>query len=336
MLDFRVALKQIETESLAPVITLVGTEFVLKRTLIDAVRQKLAIQTGSQPELARHYFDEEGCGSALLACQTLSLFSTSNFVLLDNFTAVLPSSKVKHDVEELEKYLENPVSESVLLLAVPGEKMDERKKLAKSLNKFPVVNCTSTKEEIGLGIVQELARKAGISGSKSAIRELYRRRPSITEAYTELQKMWTYTAGVEIQIEDVEELVTESPEDNVFTWIDSVVKGRMDLVFRTLADIRKAGYDTFALLAMLARQIRMMWFAKVLGDRGLSHAQIASQVGAHPYAIKVAAEQARKYTVKRLETLLTYIGDGEFAAKTGRRDAEQVLDFVVVSLAIRQ
>jgi DNA polymerase III subunit delta len=325
-----------KTNGLQPIYTLVGTEFALKRRFVNTISEQVRHQTGENPEWNRFYFDETGADGAVIACQSLSLFAARNFVILENCSMFLANVKLKFDTSELEKYLENPNPDSVLVISVPGEKLDERKKSTKLLKKYPVVDCNTPKEDVALKMAAEFAADRGILIDKDALAELWRRTSNLTSVETELEKLWTYTAGSRIDFEAVSQLVPPRPEDNIFTWIDSVTKGKLDLVYQSLGDIQKAGYDGFALLAMMARQIRLMWYAKVLGAMGQTHQQIAGQVGAHPYAVKMAAVQAEHFSQKRLEELLVAIADGEYSVKSGRRDIMQVLDYVILSFGVKE
>jgi DNA polymerase III subunit delta len=324
-----------KTSDLQPVYALVGTEHALKRRFMDAISKQVLRKSGEYPEWSRFYFDETGADGAVLACQSLSLFAVRNFVWLENCSLFLANAKLKFDTAELERYLENPNPDSVLVICVPGEKLDERKKSTKLLKRYPIVDCNTPKEDAALKLAASFAEDLGIQIDKDALSELWRRTTNLTSMETELQKLWTYTGGSRIDFDAVSQLVAPHPEDNVFTWIDWVTKGKLDLVYRSLSDIQKAGYDGFALLAMMARQIRLMWFAKVLGAMGQTHQQIASKVGAHPYAVKIAAAQAEHFSQKRLEEMLTAIADGEYDVKSGRRDIMQVLDYVILSFAAK-
>jgi len=332
-MDWDAAMKGIHKNPMAPVYTLTGTEYTLAKRWLQALRREIVKQTGQPVEMDGFDFDQEGCDNALLACQTVSLFAENSLVFLDQCSFLLANAKSKHDLSGLEKYLEDPIPGRVLLLRVSADKLDERKRIVKQIKKFPLVSCSTPKPDVAVALVEELAREKGIEISREAMQELWRRCESVALCETELEKLVSYTDSRRIERADVEELVTPPLEDNVFTWIDGVVKGNLSQTFRTLAEIQSAGYDGFALLALIAKQLRTMWYARVLGDRGWSHTQIAQHASVHPYTVKIAAEQARLVSPQRIEKMLTTIADAEFWVKSGRWEIGQALDYAVLSSA---
>ncbi|GMA52130.1 DNA polymerase III subunit delta [Alicyclobacillus contaminans] len=315
----------------APVHVLVGTDDVLMRWYTDALLTRLSAANGMPVDVSKYRFEEQGCSAAVQACQTVSLFSAAGVVILDHCTAFLASQRGKVDVSDLEQYLQDPVPGKTLVITVRGDKVDERKKLSKLARKHIVVDCNPPKDASALKRLQSYCASNGIGIAKGALAEVWRRTQSLTQAVPELHKLAAYTDGAEIRMEDVGALVTPPVEDNVFGWIDSVVKGDAARAFGVLADVQRAGYDSFALYALIARQLRLMWYAKVLQGRGYSQQQIAAKAGAHPYAVKVATEQAKGVSTGRLERLLTILADAEFAVKSGRRTPEHTLDMVVMA-----
>lgn len=331
VLEWKQAIESLKAASLQPVHILVGTDYILFRWYIDAMRKQCENAAGMEFEVEKYRFEEEGCSGAMLACQTVSLFSQTGLVLLDGCSALLTGSKAKQDTSDLEAYLASPVEGKVLVITAYGEKMDERKKLVKLAKGHALVDCSPPKDAVALQWLRDYCAEQQCSISPKALEEVWRRTLSMTAAVMELDKLSTYSAGKQIELEAVQELVSLPLEDNVFSFIDGVVKGDIAKSFRVLGDVQRAGYDVFALYALIARQLRLMWYGKVLGAKGYSNQQIATRAGAHPYAVKVAMDQAKSMQQKQIERLLTVLADGEFAVKSGRRDANHSLDWVLMA-----
>lgn len=351
MLDWTKARLQLEKTPLQPVYTCVGTESVLTDEWIRSVTAKLSEEAAEPILPLRYSFDEGGAQPALMACQSLSLFATRNLVVL---TQVFPAgsgkttgagkatsgsgkaaTRAKLETESLEVYLESPIPNNVLIVCVPADKFDERKKLTKRLKSFPVIDCSVPKEPVGRATVQALAGDWGIDIHPDALAELWRRCKSISQSASELHKLWTYTDGQQIDVTAVDELVAPPIDDNVFDWIDGVVTGDIRRSLRVLTDVQRAGYDAFALYGLIVRQLRLMWYARTLAETGHSPQQIAMEAGAHPYAVRVAMKQARTVRTTDLEALLTVVADAEYAVKSGTRDAAKALEWVVASCAMK-
>jgi DNA polymerase III subunit delta len=332
-MDFSAAVRNIQSGEPGSVYILVGTESMLRQLFLEALAKRL---TGaSQAEsVTRFRYEDEGPDNALFECRSFSLFDLRAIVVLENCTALTANGKSKFDNAGLEEYLEHPVPGRCLVLTVDSDKLDERKKIVKLAKKHQVVSCGKPKDEEAIRIIRVIAKQDGIEIEKVALETLWRRSVSIASCRTDMQKLWTYTANRTIEMADVEELVSPQLEDNVFNWLNSVVKGDILHAFQVLGDVLHAGYDMFALLAMIARQVRLMWYAKVFGAKGYTDGQIATRVSAHPYAVKVAREQCQVFSAKRLEQLILTLADAEFAVKSGRHDMEQALSYIVAACAV--
>ncbi|GGJ14189.1 hypothetical protein GCM10010885_24400 [Alicyclobacillus cellulosilyticus] len=319
-------------EPLQPVYVLYGEEPVLMTRCVEALRSRLADDAGP-PAVLRFDFEEDGCSGAVMACSSVPLFGAADLVVLTRCTAFAASSgKQKGDTSSLEAYLAAPNPGRVFVIQVPASKLDERKRLTRLIKPYPQVACQVPKPEVARHWLQVFAQERGIAVTADALAELWRRRPSLSVANTELDKLWTYTGGRTITAADVAEVVSAPLEDNVFAWIDGVVSGRVEQALAAVADLYATGQDPLAMLALIARQLRLMWYARAEGGR-VAWADLAARIGAHPYALRVAGRQARHLPLAALETLLTLVADAEYWVKTGRRDVKHALEAVVLRCA---
>jgi DNA polymerase III subunit delta len=287
---------------------------------------------GPATEVHRFWLDEAGLESALLDLQSISLFGDQSITVLENAVALSTESKGKFDLSALEAYVTDPAPDRTLIVVVAAEKLDERRKIAKLLKKYPVVNCGVPPETTAISLLERIANDLGLQTVGDAMPELWRRVRSITAAYSELQKLKSFLdLNQPITKDDVQQLTVPAPEDNVFAWVDGVVHGRLQQSVEAIADLQHAGYDAFSLLAMLQRQLRLLWYAKVYGGRGMSPQDTAKLAGAHPYAMKVAMGQVRGLTTERIESLILTVSDAEYEIKRGKMDPGHALSWVMVA-----
>lgn len=71
---------------------------------------------------------------------------------------------------------------------------------------------------------------------------------------------------------------------------------------------------------------------KTLSSQGYTQQQIASQIGLHPYAVKIAGEQARKFETVRLERILNRLAQLDYEMKTGAVDKVLGLELFLLRL----
>lgn len=337
MADYLSARETVGRQGAAPVYVLFGTELYLMQSFIAAVARQLGSDGGTAVDVNHHSFEDEGCQPAVAGCQTVSLFASGSVEVLDNCTALLSSTKGKQDKADtavLEEYIANPMPGHVLVVTAYGEKLDERKKLVKTVRGHAtVVDCNTPNAADAEKILKDVIARRGIAVSAGVLTDVYKRSGTLSMAVSDLEKVATYAGGQMVTLEDVAEVVTALPEDNIFAWIDLAIRGRADEAISRLDDLLLAGNDIFSILALLARQWRIVARAKEGATKRESQRDTAARLGVHPYALKVASEQGERLSLQVAEDMLLRVADAEWALKTGRREPRQTLEWLVLTFA---
>ena len=82
--------------------------------------------------------EETPLASALNDAMSVPFFGDRRIVIVNNpyfLTGEKKKNKVEHDIDGLLKYLEYPLETTTLVFIAPYEKLDERKKVVKTLKK---------------------------------------------------------------------------------------------------------------------------------------------------------------------------------------------------------
>lgn len=298
---------------------LYGTESLLMDEFVENLRDKW--NTDEMNTLIYH-LDETPLTNVLQEASTIPFFSDVKLIIAKNatlFTAAKPQSISDQETESLIHYIENPSPSTVLVFIVTAEKLDERKKITKTAKKLvTVVPCQPLKEVESVMWVGKKVQQQKSSINKGAATRLVQLvGTDLIRLRSEIDKLILYAEGQPIDEGMVELLATTSWESSVFAFVDQVVRGQIVKALASLTDLVKMKEAPIYLLFMITRQVRLMLQIKVQVGKGYTVQQVASQIGAHPYACKVASEQARDYTITQLERLLIRIADLDAAIKQG-------------------
>lgn len=150
----------------------------------------------------------------------------------------------------------------------------------------------------------------------------------------ELGKLLAYVEeGRPIAVPDVELLVPQSSQANIFTLVDALGKHDTRTAAGQLRDLLESGHHPLFVLAMITRQFRLLIQVKELQERGLADTKISSQLRLSPWVSKKLASQARGFSLAELENVHRELLQTDLSIKTGRSDPEPALEFLVVEIA---
>lgn len=150
----------------------------------------------------------------------------------------------------------------------------------------------------------------------------------------ELDKLAAYRGGLPIRVEDVEELVSYDREIRIFTAIDALVEGRVDQAMKNIHQLLKLGRSPGYILAMIARQVRLLILAKDLKSRRVPTAELGSRLGLRGYPLRKTLDQEKTFTVHRLKNIHQKLLDTDIRIKTTGTDERLILDLLVTEICV--
>ncbi len=152
----------------------------------------------------------------------------------------------------------------------------------------------------------------------------------------EIRKLVTYAGERPVGVEDIRLLEPYVQEASIWTMVDSIgakdAKRALGLAQQILNDEpSKAIY----LHIMITRQVRMLLQVAELLSLGKAEPEIQRTLGLSPFVLKKVMQQARNFSVQRLEQAFDLLLDADVAMKTG---ADQVLtiNLLIAELASRR
>ncbi|WP_144934056.1 DNA polymerase III subunit delta [Paenibacillus sp. 32O-W] len=339
-MDYRSIVKEIEQGKLMPVYVCYGPEAFRRREFIRFMLGKLVEPEHEEFAVTRYDLNETPLDVVLDDSETVPFLVPKKVIIAENaqfLTGAKENSKVEHRLERLTEYLKNPVDYTVLILIVDAEKLDERKKLVKALKerKCLLAFQTLTAEELADWAARRANRLGMTFGSGALEKFLLYGGTDLQSLAMELDKLSLYVgSGGEVTADLVEQMVARTTEQNVFILIDELVKMNTGKALEILQDLYKQKEEPIKIVALMARQYRLIAQVKELVQTGYSHQQIAGAVGAHPYAVKLAAEQARKYDVNRLNRILSRLADLDYQMKSGQIDKSFGLELLLLNMTV--
>ncbi|TVY00499.1 DNA polymerase III subunit delta [Cohnella terricola] len=323
-MDAKKAFRLIKQDQVSPIFVCYGTESYLMNEFIERMLEQLVQPEHKEMAIVRFDTGETPLDTIIDEAETLPFLVPSKIVLVrDNvlFAAGKDSSRIEHRPERLLAYMEQPMDTTVLVFIVSHEKLDERKKIVKTAKaKDAVVSFGPLQpDELLRWLLKRASNQERSLGTETA-EELIRRVGTDMHALAaETDKLCLHAGqGGTVTLDAVKTLVPMATEQNVFKLTEELAALRTREAITLYYDLLKQREEPIKLLALLVRQFRNMLYVKELGNQGYSPQQMASQLGLHPYAVKITGEQARKFSQERLAVLLNELAELDYAMKTGR------------------
>jgi DNA polymerase-3 subunit delta len=152
----------------------------------------------------------------------------------------------------------------------------------------------------------------------------------------EVDKLVLYAGGRRIEEEDVRVLVSHAQEANIFAMVDAIFEFRVSAAQDLLQRLLKQGATPLQLLAMISRQIRIVFQIRELRNLKKTRSEIQKALGlTSDFVLRKAWEQADKYSPARLREVYHRLLETDLDIKTGKYDGDLALDILIAELGQR-
>ncbi|MED4404085.1 DNA polymerase III subunit delta [Metabacillus fastidiosus] len=272
-------------------------------------------------------------------CQMMSFLGGKRVIVVKDcyfLTTEKVKEKIEHDIDRLQSYLESPNEETVLILMVPYEKMEGRKKVVKNMKKLAAVYEGKPLASYKLfDWIISFTKREGILISNEAINVLINYVGSnLFQLEQELRKMALYIGKEnELQKEDVESLVSKTLEQDIFKLINSVVKKDLQQSFEILEDMFRQGESSIKIINLIARQFRIIFQVRELNGQGLSKVEMGSKLKISPYVIGLSLDMIDSYQSKELLSILSKLSELDYQIKIGQLPKEIALETFITQVS---
>ncbi|MBP1999133.1 DNA polymerase-3 subunit delta [Paenibacillus shirakamiensis] len=337
-MDARAAMKEIKKGQLAPLYLCFGSEKYQIQEFIQAIQQVVVEPENRDLALVHYDLSETLIEQVIEEAETLPFLVERKLIIVRDtslFSAARDNAKMEHKVDTLLQYISNPADHSVVIFVVQGDKLDERKKTVKAMKASGQVLSfmpLGGQELIQWVVSQVKTRHCHIDAPTAKVL-IHSAGVQMAALSAEINKLCLYTGeGGTIQQEDIAELVSKTTEQNVFGMVEDIANLKLDKALSTFYELLKQREEPIKIAALIARQFRIMLQVKELGSQSYSQQQIASQLGLHPYAVKIAGEQARKFDGAKLRTSLSELAELDYRMKSGRIDKVLSIEMFLLKL----
>ncbi len=334
-MNFDDVLAELQEGDTAAVYLLHGEESERRREFLQVLRQQLGIGDLENSSLNYQKFvgDEANAETVLGACRTLTFDGNTRLVV-----AVDPPVIAGKDEEETKRwvsYVENPNFSNCLCIIT--SKLDKRRSLYRRISSSVDAREVSCDRPDGTQLrdwIKRITRARGKNITSEALQMLAEYDAPLSLIRQELEKICTFAGKRStITADDVSTLSCLPPEQNIFALVDAVGRRQAETAVVQVKRMLQDGAEPLMLLAMIARQVRLIWHTQYYRSRGYNNRKIAGELELPGFVVRKYAKQGRNFTSRELQQSLEIIWQCDLGIKKGQWPAELAVERLVVMLS---
>jgi DNA polymerase-3 subunit delta len=284
---------------------LLGPEHGQKQDFLNDLQKKLTKQFNEAPEVHKFYAFETPFGPVLSLLQNGDLFAAHKLVLIHNV-----DEYKKPDNDLIKGYVKHPASESTLVLFSDETRVDS---LIRVIPKEQVKVFWEMFESQKKGWVLHHFKELGLGMSSDAAEFFLEMVDNSTDQIRlEAQKLLAFfEAGANLSLEDLEQYLVHTKEENVFTLFEKITSGEFSKALEVLKKILGSKEsEGIGLLGGLTWQFKnLLAFQAKLAERrpveeAFTELRITSKKAQANFQIG-----ARRYSLTDLQAILVLTAD---------------------------
>ena len=335
-------IKDLTVHTLPPILVLTGEDVGQFEWLKKDILQKIAYDPS---DLNYSYFDMKETSYAVVELDLVSLpfFADEKIVILDHLLDLTTAKKrvlTDEDLKQFESYLEMP-SESTKLVMFAEGKLDSKRRLVKLLKReAQIVEAATPKDQDLKRYFASQAQELGLKFVEDALDQLLLKSGyDFGELQKNLALLQAYKEDGQITLEDIEEVVPKTLQDNIFDLTQMILKRQIDQARNLVKDLRLQGEDEIKLIAILLGQFRLFTQVKILSEEGQPESQIVTSLSdlsgrkINPYQVKFALRDSRRLSLPFLKQAMITLIETDYAIKSGKYDKDYLFDLALLKVA---
>ena len=335
-------IKDLTVHTLPPILVLTGEDVGQFEWLKKDILQKIAYDPS---DLNYSYFDMKETSYAEVELDLVSLpfFADEKIVILDHLLDLTTAKKrvlTDEDLKQFESYLEMP-SESTKLVIFAEGKLDSKRRLVKLLKReAQIVEAATPKDQDLKRYFASQAQELGLKFVGDALDQLLLKSGyDFGELQKNLALLQAYNEDGQITLEDVEEAVPKTLQDNIFDLTQMILKRQIDQASNLVKDLRLQGEDEIKLIAIMLGQFRLFTQVKILSEEDQPESQIVTSLSdlsgrkINPYQVKFALRDSRRLSLPFLKQAMITLIETDYAIKSGKYDKDYLFDLALLKVA---
>ncbi len=304
-----------------------GNDYSLIKREIDKITKDIN-------DVTTYDLSLEKVDNLLNDASVISMFGDKKALIGENALFLsTSSSSINHDLDYLQRYLEDDNHDNIVIFTLNENKLDERKKIVKLLKKrATVIHKDVIKDKDLPDFVRDEFFNNGYKiDYKAASYFVQYAGSNVDILISEINKMMMYKDGDKIiKIEDINEITSKKMNDNIFDLSNAIMDKNFKKMYECYNDLMTLKEEPIKIIAMLGSTFTLVYQCKLLYNDGKRQNEIADILKVHPYRVKLAIEN--NYKINNIKEILKKLHNLDYEIKSGKIDKALALDNFLLHL----
>ncbi len=307
-----------------------------KFAIDDKIKQIIASENVDDLSLVKYDCEETTMDEILADCETLPFLSDKKIVIINSpLFLTTEKSYIEHNLERLSAYIDNPNPTTILIFNAAELKLDKKRKLYKALAaNATVLNYDNMTEIEADNFIAAFFSQRNITISHEAKSELIKRcECDSLKINSELNKLCFYlTDKKAVTLKDIEQLVCEVLENNIFNLINSLLDRKTSQAIKTYHQLLMQNEEPIVFSSILGKSFHNLYIIKQYQKQFFNEAQIRNKLKIHPYQLKILYKLAQKTKEQELIKNIHAMHEYDIQVKSGKIDKYLGFEMLILNM----
>lgn len=303
--DVQQVMRMISQKQFDPLYLLVGEERYFSERCLSHLRHSVVGEELREFNEDIFYASDVDAEKVVDALQTLPVMSEKRLVILKE--AHLLTEKQWAQLDEVKE-----LNKETTVFVILAHQLDKRKKsIKKWMDWGTLVECVTPQEAARAGWIRSLAKEKGLELDNESLGYLVQMGGNtLEELDRDLDKLFLFFGEPRrITIGDVAQVLERSRDESIFSLAEAVAKKDRPQALFLFHRLHAQGESEIALVALIARHLRILLKLKTAQLSGLKGPALAQKVGVNNYFLSNYAQQAALWDEKSLAAALVSLAD---------------------------
>jgi len=327
----RAWIRALKTEPLERLYIMYGEETYRRETAVNMIRRRLSPDSGFDWDTVELRGRSVTVDAIAEAVSTPPLAAERKLVLVREF------DPIKNDISALAADLPEDVC-LIFDMDDPAWKPDKRTKVYKEIAKhgFFAEFTVASPEELE-GFIKRCFKDRGHTIERAEIEYLvFLCTHLMAGLLTEIEKIAAYATHERILREDIDAVASRAVESRVFEMCDELAANHTGRALAMLSDLETTREPAIAVTAVIARQLRQLYAARLALENGRDRAYIMQLTGVRfPYHASRLIDSARRVPLPLLRYALTACMAADAELKSSRAAEYDTVRMLIMGYAAK-